>query len=606
MTSDVSTSFLTYYLRSLAERTRVEKTGTKFGFDWVIYNIGLSENWSPSRLPFTRGGGDEISKTKTENEFGIDFAFLSADRSELIVFVLKDEVLNSRNWGKHSFDIDLRKAAIPDLTSVEMTDVTMVRVILAYNKDEDQPGLKLFRQLVENQPPELRGHVKLAFERWNLTNLVEKVRDNLLTPSLLPQKFFSQFSYLCSQFGDFQHGSDEWEHQLIPNWRRFLSELFGDKPDERSVRLLPVALIVLREHGKTNRSAETGWIDLVEWGTLAAWEVFRTSDRKPVREAVAQIWFEFYLVELDRYYAANAELLAVEYGMEKHRFGGFIDAVASAVVAHWHIARLGIFAVALAELLPDASDTERQRKGEMFAVVSAWLYSLVKASPSAKRPLLDIHHIQLFLVWRTLWQISRHEDLCDWMMELQNRLATRRFGKGEIPFLNGNNSLELVFEFAATRVRPHDYCERSSIFLTCLLELCFSLPDDVRDTLAGLVYRRLVLGQTDDGHPVDGCKPIDLMLWLPPADWQERLLTKNLAEDGECVTIRLFAFGGERCDADVIGALRKFVEVTRRERPFNWDSEIPMAVVILACLRHGTPLPPELWRQPIFGEESQV
>ena len=31
----------------------------------------------PSALPFLRSGAEEFSKTKTENEFGIDFAFLS-------------------------------------------------------------------------------------------------------------------------------------------------------------------------------------------------------------------------------------------------------------------------------------------------------------------------------------------------------------------------------------------------------------------------------------------------------------------------------------------------------------------------------------------------
>jgi len=102
MTNDQQTSFLTYYIRSLAERTRVEKSGTKFGFDWVIYNIALAADWTPHRLPFLRGGGAEFSTTKTEPEYGIDLAFLSSDRQQLFIFVLKDEVLNNQNWGKHS------------------------------------------------------------------------------------------------------------------------------------------------------------------------------------------------------------------------------------------------------------------------------------------------------------------------------------------------------------------------------------------------------------------------------------------------------------------------------------------------------------------------
>lgn len=602
MTIDVTTSFLTYYIRSLAERTRVEKSGTKYGFDWVIYNIGLSEDWTPLRLPFIRSGGESISKTKTENEFGVDFAFLSPNGAELVVFALKDEVLNSKNWTSHSFDSDLRKAAIPDLTAIEMSDVKLVRVILAYNKDEDQAGLRLFRQFVENQPEQLRRGTKLEFDRWNLTTLVERVQNKLLSPSLLPQKFFSQFSYLCSQFGEFQHGSDEWEHQLIPNWRRFLSELLDEKADERSVRLVPVALIVLREYGKSNPSSQTGWIDLLEWGVLRAFEVFRTSDRRVTKDAVMQVWVEFYLFEIERYYSNANSLLSVRFGVERHRFGGPVDAVASAAIAHWHVARLGIFAIALSEVLPHTTEIERQKKADMFVVVSAWIYGLVKASPGARRPLLDIHHIELFLVWRALWQIGRLEDLCDWMLDLQNRLATRRFGKAEMPFLNGNNSLEQVFEYVATQSKPHEYCDGSSVFLTCLLELCFSLPDVARNALVRQIHLRLVMGKSDDGHVMEGCEPIDLMLWLPPANWGATILTECLADEGECVTVRFSAGEDEPADGSLLNSIRQFVDVTRRERPFNWECAVPMSVAVLACLRHGTPLPPEFWRQPIFGD----
>src|SRR4051794_1048834 len=98
MSPDVRTSFLTYYVRSLAERTRAEKASTKFGFDWIIYNLALAENLTPYRFPFIRSGANAISKTKTEAEFGIDSSFLSPDRKTLTIFVLKDEVLSNSNW----------------------------------------------------------------------------------------------------------------------------------------------------------------------------------------------------------------------------------------------------------------------------------------------------------------------------------------------------------------------------------------------------------------------------------------------------------------------------------------------------------------------------
>src|SRR4051812_17554851 len=109
--NDLITSFLTYYIRSLGERTRVEKSSTKFGFDWIIYNLCLADDLVAKRLPFLRAGAGETSQPKSEAEFGIDLAFLSRDKKTLSIFVLKDEELKNRTWGQNSFDIDLRNAA---------------------------------------------------------------------------------------------------------------------------------------------------------------------------------------------------------------------------------------------------------------------------------------------------------------------------------------------------------------------------------------------------------------------------------------------------------------------------------------------------------------
>jgi hypothetical protein len=257
MSDDFKTSFLTYYVQSLGERTREEKRGTKFGFDWIIYNLALAEDWTPHRLPFLRAGGNETSRTKTEPEFGVDLAFVSPDQQILRIFVLKDEVLNNANWFAENFDIDLRNASAPDLSRPELSSIKQVEVILAYNKDEDRTGVELFDRRVASFGSHLGNGVSLRFDRWNLSGIVGRVKASLLTPSLVPQKFFSHFSYICSQFADFRHGSDEWTNQLIPNWRRFLQSLLVENSDERCARLLPVALLILREHGKENPTVET-------------------------------------------------------------------------------------------------------------------------------------------------------------------------------------------------------------------------------------------------------------------------------------------------------------------------------------------------------------
>ena len=68
MTPDTVTFFLTCYLHGLLERTRAEKTGAKYGFDWIVYNC-------------------------------------------------------YKNWIAKSFESDLRRAAAPNLTAGGLEDV---------------------------------------------------------------------------------------------------------------------------------------------------------------------------------------------------------------------------------------------------------------------------------------------------------------------------------------------------------------------------------------------------------------------------------------------------------------------------------------------------
>lgn len=606
--SDFRTSFLTYYIQSLGERTREEKRGTKFGFDWVIYNLALAEDWVPHRLPFIRAGGSETSTTKTEPEFGVDLAFLSEDLKTLRIFVLKDEVLKNSTWGTHSFDIDLRNAAAPDLTVTQTTTVEQVEVILAYNKDEDATGVELYDRLVATLGTRVGDNVALRFDRWNLTTIVGKVASQLLTPSLLPQKFFSHFSYICAQFADFRHGSDEWANQMVPNWRRFLDELLSEKADERCVRLLPVSLLILQEHGKDNPTLETAWIDLIEWGMLAVWNVSQSSRKQQIKNAVWQMWIEFYLTEVERYYGEHHEDLAVPLSVDKPLSGSFVDTIASAVVAHWHLARIGILGVSYAECLPKEFEEDQEKRQFALNTVSNWLVGFLSANPSAMRPVIDLHHIELVLTWGTFLQVGRRDDLGNWLQMLTNRLFMRRSGNAQIPFIEGHNSLDLSFEFTATGKKPPEFCDTSSVYLICLMELLCSLPKERRDDLLKLVYQRIILGRADCGTQMEGCVPIDLMLWIPPADWGDRVLTKTLSDEGECATIQFAKLGAaEPSDGEEISrSIEMLVNETRAKRDFMWPEGLPLSVIILGCLKHRTPLPPEVWRRSIFPDGDAV
>jgi hypothetical protein len=601
MSSDVTTSFLTYYIRSLGERTRAEKASTKFGFDWIIYNLALADSLTPYRLPFRRSGGDEISATKPETEFGVDLSFLSSDRKTLMIFVLKDEELRNSTWTRNDFDGDIVRASAPDLSPPELQAVTNVRVVLAYNKDEDQDGIRLFLNRTQSLPKLLANNVCLSFERWNLTILTEKVRAKLLNPSLLPQKFFSHFNYICSQFGDFRHGSDEWTNQLVPNWERFLKDLLNENADERSVRLLPVALIILREHGKNNPSAETGWIDLAEWAMIAVWRVHQTTQKNTIKAAVFQMWVGFYLGELERFYQQHSSELAVEHSLEARGAGNYIDSIAAAVVAFWHIARLGILSMSYAELLQATDDEQRRVKTDALRQIANWLVSLLNANPAANRPLLDLHHIELFLIWRTLWQLRRTDDIYKWLQALRSHLLVRRAGTVPIPFIEGGNSLDLVFEHVATGEKPPEFTDQSSLLILSILEFCFGLEPAKRNELLAAYYQEIVLGQDSYGEQLKDRHPLDLMAWSPPEDWGQKVLIKRLADEGESQTLELFNTVPGSDGTVIAERIGSFVQQSRLSRKTQFPAGLPVSVIVLACLKLRSPLPPEFWRLPIFG-----
>jgi hypothetical protein len=601
MSPDVITSFLTYYIRSLAERTRKEKTSVKFGFDWIIYNLALADDLTPHRLPFFRGGPTEISKTKTEAEFGIDASFLSADRQVLTLFVLKDEALCNSTWTANNFDTDLRNAAAPDLAPPEFKEVREVKIVLAYNKDEDQTGIQHFKNLTRALEGTIAGNVDLTFERWNLTTLVEKVRTKLLTPSLLPQSFFSQFAYICSQFGDFRHGSDEWTNQLVPNWRRFLDDLLKSNDIERSVHLIPVVLIILREHAGSNLSAETGWIDLAEWAMIALWQQSQTTPKAPIQKTVRQMWVNFYLAELERFYQKHATVLATEHSIATLEAGGYVDAVAAALIAFWHIGRLGIMSMSFSELLPAIEEGQKRAKHEALTQVANQLISILNANPAAKRPLLDLHHIELFLIWRALWQLDHNQYIYRWLHDLLFNLWARRSGTIPLPFIEGRNSIELVFEQVATGDKPPEFCDQSSFLVLCLLELCFSLEPARRNELLLLYYRQIVLGQRPDGQQMKNCQPIDLMGWSPPEDWPGKVLAKSLADEGESQTLDLFNVPPSADGGALADEIEAFVRQSRTLRKTGVPDGLWGSVIVLACLKHRSPLPAEFWRRSIFG-----
>lgn len=229
------------------------------------------------------------------------------------------------------------------------------------------------------------------------------------------------------------------------------------------------------------------------------------------------------------------------------------------------------------------------------------LSQLLNANPAATRPLLDLHHIELFLIWRTLWQSHRAEDIYHWLHALQSCLWVRRTGSVPVPFIEGGNSLDLVFEQAATGERPPELCEQSSLLVLCLLEFCFCLEPAKRDELLAQFYQLIVLGQDSYGQKMKGRQPLDLMGWSPPEDWGQKVLVKSLADEGESQTLELFDAPLGTGGSEIADWLETFVRQSRAARKPLYPKGLPPAVIVLACLKHRSPLPAEFWRNFIFG-----
>ena len=312
------------------------------------------------------------------------------------------------------------------------------------------------------------------------------------------------------------------------------------------------------------------------------------------------MWIDFYIAELDRFYQQHSSNLAVEHSISLGEGGFNIDAVAAAVVAFWHTAHLGVLALSHAERLGDPTDGPQAAKIDALKINANQLVSFLNANPAANRPLVDLNHIELFLIWKTLWQLGRTNDIYTWLQSLQRNLLVRRAGTITLPFIEGRNSLELVFEQAATGEKPPEFCDQSSMLLLCILEFCFSLEIEKRNELIARYYREIVLGQDSFGEQMKGRTPIDLMGWLPPEDWGHKILTKSLVDEGESQTVEPFKSPLGNDGSAVAARIESFVRQSRTTRKTQFPNGLPPSVIVLACLKHRSPLPAELWRHLIL------
>ncbi len=540
--------FLLEYIRSLKERSRFEKTGFKNGIDWLIFELGIQKNWLPTRTPFSIDTEQKL-KSKSEAELGIDIAFLSKNKRTLYIFVLKDEKLNNSNWTSAGFDTDIRKAASPDMKQEGLEKVQTIKIIIAYNKDEDRNGVELYENFTNGLPKYFGSNkeYKIKFERWNLTRIVEEVGNHLITPDLLPNQLTSQFRYICSQIKDFDYCSKEWLNQLEPNWKNFVEAVLGNDVNVNKINLLALSLYILKDSWKSEKESYAGWIDLVEWTMLALWrrhyKLSNSKKDKKVKAQIFSVWTRVYVAELEMYFGTVDSVLRTQHGLSLGNlsFDMNLIPINDAFRAFWHMGRLGLLSRAIQEI--DFGEDHENIVKNRIIKISELLLEFLRANPATSRPLLDLHHIELFLVWLILYQAGRNDEINLWLIELEKVLTIRRFSKAvNLPFIQSGNDLDALVKDTLGEADDFESEESSSYLILMLIELCFSLGDEKqRDDRIEMFMQRLVKGLDKNGESYgkkDGNikKSIDLVSWSPPENWEEKLISGSLTWEGVGIT----------------------------------------------------------------------
>jgi hypothetical protein len=449
----------------------------------------------------------------------------------------------------------------------------------------------------------ISNDITREFYRWNLTKITGLVEEHLMTPDLLPQNLSGLLHYICSQISDFEYESSEWANQLAPNWTHFLEVALSEPLDERKIQLIPVALFILHRFKNNSRSAEAGWISLIETAMLALWKRFPTLQKPQLRQLIEVQWISLYLEQLEQYFVRNQAFFTVEHGFQHSKDSAFaLSAIADAVVAFWHIGRLGIYTLGSLELLDATSKAHQEIRTQLATKSAKVLQECLQKNPAALRPLIDLHHIELFLVWYMLLVAGQTDTCYQWLSALEGRLLVRRFGNAHLPFIESRNRLDLVTEHAATNAKPSDYSDKSSYLLLMLLELCFSLPSTQRDELIDRYFRRLIKGIGDDGQQM-GQQPLDLVGWAPPDDWLNRILGEGV-DDGTGITLTGVDSDTTILEESCAKAIEEHVIKSRTKFPFTLPDDLPKAALVLACIRHRSPLPAEFWRSALFPTQT--
>lgn len=576
-------SFITKYILSLSERSARTNNGDfKIGFDWIIYQYGFFKQWQPIRQPFLIENKDIPISHKTEREFGIDLSFYDKNNKEFIVFVLKAEKLTYPNWISKNFDSDMRMAIAPnlELTGIEIKEIKKYKIILVYNKPDDKGGIEQFNNTINSFPKQIYDNkIEVSFDRWNIDKLVLEITNNILIPDVLPNNLSGLLSYVTYLFNNVDYGTTAWDKQLLPNFKNFLDITFEKGVDERKVYLIPFALIVIKGD-KSTPNSKVAWIELIEWALLKLWDITLNVKDKNIKDIVNDIWYNFYIEELKSYFEINKDVLCSKNGILVNSSCMDLIFINTVNSTYWHIGRLSLLALSLVKIFDDNEN--------ILNDYNNYLISVINNNHSVFYPLIDLHHIQLFMIFYMLYLGNKFDVYYNFMIDLLNYLIPRRLTNFNIPFIDSSNDLSIVALHITKQIKTKSSLNESSYLITMLLELCLIFEKEKAIDIIDKFFKNLI-----DENQNFNIERINLVSWLPNKDWEESIFKKQVNTGIGLDTGNFSGFNEKKSKYDDI---KTFIELSNKKDIDVSKLKCPITAYLLSCIKNNSPIPPAFWR----------
>lgn len=574
--------------------------------DWLLYNLGVSKGWRPLRLPFSREEEGKNTLKKGEREFGIDLAFLAGDQSEeLIIIVLKAIKLNSVNWKKSSgFREDLEEAVEVQLQERQYRMVEKVKVITAYNKDEDKNGKESYERFVRanrtNTTRKIEHPISIVHKRWNIESLHNLVEEHLFNPDLLPRKVASGLHYLCTQFQDFKFGTSEWEKITKPTWTQLYSSILKEKKGklESKIRLVTMACSIVGKYLNIGGEIRSGYLDLVENALLDVFQVCRGNE-KDLKIAYSTIW-KLYLESLENYIDQNGKVFLVEDGFSLNYFFG-LTYVANAHRAFWNMGRLCILILVFIRYHDvEKKSSQKEVLAKKLEYLAGLFFQGLQNESSFLRPLVDLHHRELFLIWLVLFKCFGVGQVAVWLGNLFGAIAQRRSKSAiiQVPFIEAYSRWDLVAEYAASSNRPLSYRDDTSFLVTMLMEMAYVLPTEDAKNLVAFVFDKIVSPVSNSDE--QSMESLKLLSWRPLKDWPATYVGQPHRRRGHIIPL---IFEGNT-PKEKANSFKEYIQSELELIEEIRVDGVSETIYFLASLKHDSPIPPFWWRNEIKSANS--